>query len=154
MKKKLLLGLLVVVLAGIQFIRPAKNLGPLEPGPGDIAVLFATPPPIRTILAKACYDCHSDRTRYPWYAEVQPVGWWLASHIKDGRRHLNFSQFASYPSKRADHKLEAAIREIRDEEMPLGSYTLIHRDAALTDAESAALTAWLESVRRQLPTNP
>jgi len=150
MKKKLLLGLLVV-LVGIQFIRPAKNLGPVEPGPNDLTSLFATPPRIRALLAKACYDCHSDRTRYPWYAEVQPVGWWLAHHIDEGKRHLDFSRFASYIPQRADHKLAAAIREIRDEEMPLGSYTLIHRDADLTEAESAELTAWLEGVRRQLP---
>jgi len=150
MKKKLMLGL-VVVLVAIQFFRPGKNLGPAEPGPNHIVSLYATPPAIKATLAKACYDCHSDRTRYPWYAEVQPVAWWLASHIKDGKRHLNFSQFGTYPPKRADHKLESAVLEIRDEGMPLWSYTAIHREANLTEAESAALTAWMEGVRQQLP---
>lgn len=149
MKTKILLGLVVILLA-IQFIRPAKNLGPAEPGPHDLTNLYATPPEVKAILAKACYDCHSDHTRYPWYAEVQPVGWWLANHIKDGKRHLNFSQFSSYSANRADHKLGGAIREVRDDDMPLSSYTWIHRDADLTEAEATILTDWFASVRKQV----
>jgi len=149
MKKKILLGVLVVLVA-IQFIRPAKNLGAAEPGPNDITVLHPTPPAVKAILARACYDCHSDRTRYPWYAEVQPVGWWLARHVKQGKRHLNFSQFGAYPGMRAARKLTQLMEETKDEGMPLPSYTWIHRDAELTNGEVATLADWAESVRTRI----
>ena len=149
MKIKILLGLLVVLVV-IQFLRPTRNLGPAEPGPNDITVLYPTPAPVKAILAKACYDCHSDHTRYPWYANVQPVAWWLANHISEGKHHLNFSQFSTYNPKRADHKLEAAIRQVHYDEMPLWTYTSIHRDADLTDAETATLTDWFAGVRQQI----
>ena len=98
MKTKILLGLAVVFLV-IQFIRPAKNLSAATAfaGPADITVLHPPSPAVRQILAESCYDCHSNHTRYPWYAEIQPVSWWLAHHIKEGRRELNFSEFGNFP---------------------------------------------------------
>jgi len=150
MKKKIGLGLLVIVI-GIQFIRPAKNLSAATPGPNDITVQHPTSPEVKAVLAKACYDCHSDNTRYPWYAEVQPVGWWLANHVKDGKRHLNFSQFGTYTAKRAGKKLKDVVEETKEKKMPMSSYTLIHTDAKLTPAEIAAVTAWAESVRATIP---
>ena len=80
-----LIGLFVV----IQFIRPAQNTTEGTPAT-DVCTQFNVPPDIKSVLHTACYDCHSDNTRYPWYAEVQPVGWWLTSHIKEAKRHLNF----------------------------------------------------------------
>ena len=149
MKKKILLGVLVVLVA-IQFIRPAKNLGAAEPGPNDITVLHPTSLEVKAILARACYDCHSDRTRYPWYAEVQPVGWWLAWHVKEGKRHLNFSQFGVYPGTRASRKLTQLMEETKDEGMPLPSYTWIHRDAKLTDAQIATVCDWAEALQEKI----
>lgn len=149
MRNKILLGL-AVVLVVIQFIRPAKNLGATD-APTDITALYPTPPAVKAVLAKACYDCHSDHTRYPWYAEVQPVGWWLASHVNDGKRHLNFSQFGTYTAKRADHKLHACLELLDHHEMPLASYTLIHRDAILTAEETTALSDWITRVRAAAP---
>lgn len=149
MLKKILLALLLVLVA-IQFIRPAKNLA-AEPSPSDIAAAHSAPPEVRRILENACYDCHSNTTRYPWYADVQPIGWWLADHVKDGKRHLNFSEFAAYTPNRSRDKLEEAIEEIHEGEMPLKSYTLIHASARLTDAERTALVNWFQSVRATFP---
>lgn len=149
MLKKILPGL-ALVLVLIQFIRPAKNLS-TAPAPGDLTALYPTSPDVKAVLAKACYDCHSNHTRYPWYASIQPVGWWLANHVKDGKRHLNFSEFASYNARRADHKLHESIEQIEHDDMPLPSYTWIHRDAVLTPAEKTLLIDWISGIRRQLP---
>lgn len=154
MKTKIFVGVLVALLA-IQFIRPTKNLAAsAEPGPNDLTVLHPPPPAVNATLQRACYDCHSDNTRYPWYAEVQPVGWWIGNHVSDGKRHLNFSQFGRYDAKRAARKLNEIIDEVNDHEMPLGSYTLVHRDAALSDADREALENWARSVRDSLGAAP
>ncbi len=144
-------GGMVVVLIAIQFIRPAKNVSSGAADPNDITAQHATSPEVKVILAKACYDCHSDNTRYPWYAEVQPVGWWLANHVKDGKRYLNFSQFGSYSSKRANKRMRDVVKLTKKHTMPMASYTLIHRDAKLTDEEIATLAAWADSVRATIP---
>ena len=151
MKTKIFLGLAVIFLA-LQVIRPAKNVSSTAPftGKDDITVLYPPPPEVKQVLATACYDCHSNQTRYPWYAGVQPVGWWLTSHINDARRTLNFAEFGSYPHKRQVKKLESLCDEVRDRTMPLKSYTFIHRDAKLTDAQIAALTSWAESIQDKL----
>ncbi|MBS0632132.1 MAG: heme-binding domain-containing protein [Verrucomicrobia bacterium] len=144
---KLSAGVLAVAFIAIQFIHPAPNVAPPGPQPNDLATLHAAPPAVRTILAKACYDCHSDTTRYPWYASVQPVAWWLDHHISEGKSALNFSQFGAYSEKRAARKLEEILDELHERGMPLRSYTLIHRDAQLSDAEVKTLTDWIESIQ-------
>jgi len=149
---KLVLLAVAVLLVGAQFIRPAKNLSPgAAPGPDDLTVLRPPSAEVKTILARACYDCHSSHTRYPWYAEIQPIGWWLADHVKEGKAHLNFSTFGTYPAKRQSRKLEELIEEVEAGNMPLASYTWIHAGARLTPAEIKALTDWAAAVRDDLP---
>src|SRR5579862_5034340 len=148
MIKKLFLGLALVFLA-IQFVRPVKNLSP-EPGPQDITAKVAVPAEVQRVFTKACYDCHSDHTRYPWYAQVEPVGWWLSNHIKGGKHHLNFSEFGAYNAKTADRKLKQIAREVDDGSMPLHSYTWIHRDAILTPAEIKLISDWTDAARTQI----
>jgi hypothetical protein len=148
MIKKILLGLAVVFFA-LQVVRPAKNLSP-APGPQDITAKVTVPAEVQRVFTKACYDCHSDHTRYPWYAEVQPVGWWLASHIHDGQRHLNFSEFGAYNAKTADRKLKQIAREVDDGSMPLNSYIWIHHDAVLTATEIKLIDDWTEAARAQI----
>jgi len=142
-KKKIFLGL-VVGFGAIQFIRPAKN--DAADGPDALAAKYPPPPAVKQLLATACYDCHSNRTRYPWYAQVQPVGWWLASHINDAKEQLNFSEFASYTEHRRAKKLQSVSDEVTDHSMPLKSYTWIHRDAKLTDAQVKTLADWAEDL--------
>lgn len=151
MKKKIFLGLFVVFLA-MQAIRPARVVSVATPfsETNDITVLHPAPPEVRQILATSCYDCHSNHPRYPWYAEIQPVGWWLASHIKDARKHLNFSEFGAFPVKRQLKKLEEICDEVQDRGMPLKSYTFIHREARLTPAQMTALCDWAEAAHDKL----
>ncbi|HVZ66499.1 MAG TPA: heme-binding domain-containing protein [Lacunisphaera sp.] len=138
-----------VVLLLAQLWRPARNDSP-PGGPNDIAAKYAVPPPVQGLLQRACYDCHSNRTRYPWYAEVQPVRWWLDHHITEGKRHLNFSEFGAYTDKRAAKKLDEVIDEVEGHTMPLPSYTWIHRDARLSAADAKLLTDWADGLRAEI----
>jgi hypothetical protein len=145
MLKKILLGLVVIVVA-LQFIRPEKNLAAGTPKT-DLLALHPAPAEVKQMLQVGCYDCHSDHTRYPWYAEVQPLGWWLAWHVRDGKRELNLSSFGELTKKRQATKLEEMVDVIGRKEMPLKSYTITHRDAIFTDAQIKQLNTWLEDLR-------
>lgn len=148
--KRITLGVAIIVLS-LQLARPVRNQSSAAPTDQHLTKLHPTPPAVQAILERACYDCHSDRTRYPWYANVQPVGWWLAYHIRDGKRHLNFSRFGGYSPDRAAHKIEGLIEEVQARTMPLPSYTWLHREAKLTDAEIQTLVDWAKSVGAKLP---
>lgn len=142
--KKILISLLVILIV-LQAFRPAKNIS--DDTTKDISKEYVVPENVKTILAKACNDCHSNSTRYPWYAEVQPVSWWLGNHIKDGKRHLNFNEFTGSRIGRQYKKLEECIEQVKEGEMPLPSYTIIHKDAILTQAEKDVLYNWCEVLR-------
>lgn len=144
MIKKIGLGLLVCLVI-IQFLRPAKNTNTVDANKQIIAVA-AVPENVNVILKKACNDCHSNNTNYPWYSNIQPVYFWLNDHIKEGKREINFDEFATYRLRRQYHKMEELIEQVKEGEMPLSSYTLIHKDAKLTDAEKATLTGWAQGI--------
>jgi hypothetical protein len=139
-------GILFVTL---QFIRTPKNVA-AGPDPRDILAIHPAPPAVEEILRNACYDCHSNTTRYPWYAEIQPLSWWIASHVQKGKKHLNFSTFFDYSVKRADSKLEAAADEVTEGAMPPPSYQLAHPDARLTPEQTQALTDWITVARSRI----
>jgi hypothetical protein len=144
MRKKILLGLLAVLVI-IQFIRPSKNEGELIPDT-DISKVYATPKDVHAVLVKKCYDCHSNHTVYHWYYNIQPIGWWMASHINDGKRHLNYAEFKNYDDKRKAHKLEETSEAVTEGWMPLSSYLWIHKNAKLEPRESDAINAWIKSL--------
>lgn len=148
MAKKILLVLIAAFIV-IQFIRPDKNISEL-PSENDIRVHHSVPANVLSILKRACYDCHSNNTNYPWYSNIQPVGWWLADHVEEGKEELNFSEFATYSAKKADHKLEEVVEMVEEGEMPLESYTFIHRDAKLTAEEAKTLMNWANSLRKTI----
>ncbi len=143
--KRILMALLIIFIA-IQFIRPAKNRSE-GISANDISTKYPVPDSVQAILKVACYDCHSNNTRYPWYAEIQPVAWWLNNHIKDGKSGLNFSEFTSYRIKKQFHRLDDINKQVKKNEMPLSSYTLIHTDAKLTEGQKLAIAAWATSIR-------
>jgi len=134
------------VLLIAQFIRPPRNDAGAE-SPQDIVARFQPPQEVANILRTSCYDCHSNGTRYPWYAEVQPVGWWLNDHIADGKRHLNFTEFGSYRLRRQYSKLEEIGEQIDLGEMPLPSYLLIHTDSKLSPEGKELLVSWARATR-------
>jgi hypothetical protein len=140
---------LAALLVVIQFIRPAKNVSPHVLA-NDLFQLHPAPFEVRNAIQTACYDCHSNNTRYPWYAEIQPVAWWLADHVNEGKSELNFSEFGHLNPTRASRKLKKSAEELEEGEMPLKSYTLIHRDARLTPDQQKAVLEWLETLALQL----
>jgi hypothetical protein len=140
----LLLALAAFVI--IQFIRPEKNDGGYE---SVMAFEKETMPSLEVagILRTNCYDCHSDQTQYPWYAEIAPVSFWLEEHIEDGQKHFNVSQWSAYSSKKKDHKLEELIEFVEEGEMPLNSYTWLHGDLSKDETELILQWAGLNRLR-------
>lgn len=148
MVKKILIVLLVVLVV-IQFIRPEKNRATAV-SENDITAYYTVPENVQSILKKACYDCHSNNTEYPWYANIQPIGWWLQDHINEGKEELNFSEFGTYSAKKAAHKMEEVGEMVEEGEMPLESYTLIHKDAVLTHEEAETLIKWSKQIEASI----
>ncbi len=152
MIRKIVIGL-VIVLVIIQFIRPAKNLS--GDTSKDISIGYAVPDDIQAIFKRSCNDCHSNQTVYPWYAEVQPVGWWLNHHVEDGKRHLNLNNFTSMRIAFQKKKLEEIMEQVKKDEMPMSSYLWIHTNAKLSDPDKQALNAWcqqqIDSIKAKYP---
>lgn len=134
----------------IQFIRPERNIAQ-GPFPNDIASRVAIPQEVNTILQQACYDCHSNQTKYPAYAQVQPLNWWIQDHVNEGKQHLNFHEFATYTPKKQKHKLEEVIEVMAEDEMPMKSYRWIHGEARLSKTQKDALVQWAKSSMNQYP---
>jgi len=150
-KRILLLLLILLVIA--QFFGPEKNEGDLA---SIDAFLVETNPPeeVKLILKESCYDCHSDVTRYPWYNTITPVNYWLADHIKHGKKHFNMSNWVGNSTKRKDHKFEELIEMVEEETMPLNSYTWTHTEAKLTDAQIKTVIDWAKQVRLKYSLEP
>jgi hypothetical protein len=139
-----LLGLFVA----IQFIRPPKNISTKEPN--HIATKYAVPPEVQAILQTSCNDCHTNNTRYPWYSEIQPIGWVLNGHIQDGKRSLNLSEFTTYRLRRQYHKLEEIGDMVYDDRMPLPDYLILHSEARLSQEQKKKLIDWAEELRESM----
>ena len=150
MKKKLkwIVVALVAVFALAQLANPARTNPPVAPG-GDISASLPPPPPIAALLHAACYDCHSDETRWPWYSRVAPASWLVISDVNEGRRHLNLSDWPK-DSVRAAKKLERISEELDYKEMPPAKYTALHADARLAEDQRKALMQWLDDTAAKL----
>jgi Haem-binding domain len=135
---KKILGLLVIVLIGIQFI-PVERTNP------PISLDIGAPDNISNILRTSCYDCHSNETNWPWYSHIAPVSFLVASDVKDARKNLNFSEWDKYSSNKQSQLLEEMIEEIEKEEMPLTSYTFTHPNAKLDPYRINLLKDWVSS---------
>ncbi len=152
MLKKILIGLLLVLVV-IQFFRPEKNDSNDETY--AITTKYDVPKEVDDILRVSCNDCHSNNTVYPWYANVQPVAWWLNDHVVDGKRHLNFSEFTNRPIAIQNHKWEETIEMVEEKEMPLKDYTYLglHSEANLSDEQREVLISWAKSQMTYLKEN-
>ncbi len=135
----------IVILVLIQFIRPDRNL--TDESSKDITKKYAVPANVQAVLKTACYDCHSNHTNYLWYFNVQPLGWWLTHHINEGKEELNFNEFAGYRIGKQYHKLDGIVKQLDKNEMPLASYTLIHKDAILSNEQRALVSNWAAAIR-------
>jgi hypothetical protein len=146
--KKVLFALLAVFII-IQFISIDKTNPPVDKSK-DFLALKKTPQDIAQLIRNSCYDCHSNETKYPWYAKIQPVAWYLKDHIDEGREELNFSEFANYEAIRQAKKMRKSANEIEEGEMPLESYTLIHQKAKLTSEQKEKLQKYFTSIKEQI----
>ncbi len=154
MLKKILLGL-VVILVLIQFFHTEKNLS--DDRTNDISTKYPVPDNVKKIMEVACNDCHSNKTAYPWYSNIQPVAWFLDHHVVDGKRHFNFSTFTKMPIAVQNHKLEELAEQVEKKEMPLPSYTYLglHKEANLTEEQRTLIINWaktqMDSLKAQYP---
>lgn len=125
-----------------QFIRPERNES--DDRTYDISTKYTLPADVNHVLQVACNDCHSNKTTYPWYANMQPVAWWLNDHVIDGKRHLNFSEFTKRPLAIQYHKFEEIVEMVEEKEMPMKEYTYLgmHPDANLTNDQRELIVSW------------
>ena len=142
---KKLLKIVFVTLAAfflvIQFFGIEKSNPPVIQSE-TLEAAVVVPADISQIIARSCNDCHSNTTVYPWYAYIQPSGWFTKSHIDDGRRKLNFSIFNTFSAQRRAKKFDEICEQVTSGEMPLPSYLWIHRDAPLSESDKKALCDW------------
>ena len=141
---------LVFLFLLIQSFRIDKNKEPVNPVT-DFIVLTSANAEVANTLKIACYDCHSNQPTYPWYTNIAPVSWWIKHHIDEGSHHLNFSIWGTYKDKRKHHKLEECIEMVEEGEMPMSSYTLMHGEAKLTDAQKLQLVEFFKALKNAMP---
>jgi hypothetical protein len=125
------LGLFVAM----QAVRPVHTN---PPGTAELV----TPPAVRSVLRKACFDCHSNETTWPWYSQVAPMSWLVARDVTEGRHELNFSTWGDLPAARKVKKLRKIAEEVEDGDMPMAIYPVLHPDARLSEAERRTIVEW------------
>ena len=130
---------LAVLLVGAQFVRPDRTNPPTDPS-RTIQAQAGTSAELGAILDRACSDCHSNDTVWPWYSEVAPVSWLMALGVKRGRMAVNFSEWGAYSSGEQRSLLALSCRDVTEGKMP-GPYTLVRPDTALSDQDVAAICA-------------
>jgi cbb3-type cytochrome oxidase cytochrome c subunit len=143
MKKVVLV--LVLLLAIAQVFRIDKTNPPADMAQ-DFLVLTKASPEMSDRIKNACYDCHSHHSVYPWYTNISPISFLIKSHMKNGRKKLNFSTWSAYDAEKAAHKLEECAEEVGEKHMPLKSYTWLHPKAKLTDKQRDELIAWFNAL--------
>ena len=119
----------------LQFKQPERSNPP-------VVSEIDAPPEIARILERACYDCHSNRTTWPWYANVAPVSWWVADHVEEGRGDLNFTDWPVFDFEAIEHGLRDIDQQVSSGEMPLPAYLWLHPEARLSDADRDRLLDW------------
>lgn len=144
--------MLAVAAAGIQVI--PKNLPEIkQDNPNDLLLTGSVSEEVTVILKTACYDCHSNQTKLPWYSHVAPVSWLVAKDVNEGREELNFSEWTTYPKRKLIKKLEEMGEEVDEGEMPLKIYTVIHGDAKLSTEQRKLLVEWTQQESKRVLEN-
>ena len=146
---KIIAIILLLIFVGIQFIPTTLNQSDIVPTT-DLMETYNVPEKVEVIFKTSCYDCHSNNTIYPWYNKIQPVSWIMEGHIKEGKSELDFSEFGSYSERRQKSKFKSILSQVKDGEMPLSSYTLMHREAKLSENDKKALEDWINKMLESL----
>lgn len=134
MSRKVLRAALVLLVA-IQFVPVDRSNPPVE---SEVPATAEA----RAVLKRACYDCHSNQTVWPWYSRIAPVSWLVAHDVHEAREHMNFSTWERYSGKKRREHLEEAWEAVDKGEMPPWFYLPMHPDARLDDADLEVLRAW------------
>ena len=129
---------IVAVLSAAQLL-PVTRTNPPSSGP------LAAPPAVEAILRRACYDCHSNQTRWPWYSRIAPISWLMVRDVTRGRKEVNFSEWGSYYVATRRRKLRWIGRALHEQKMPPWAYRLLHPRAHLDQADRTLLERWVES---------
>lgn len=143
-KKISFIGLIFFLL--MQLYQPARNIGFEQDITANFTRVYRVPNNVEAILRTSCYDCHSNNTSYPWYSNIQPVRFLMESHIKEGKENLNFNEWGNYSSRKQNNKLDRIVKQIKSNEMPLASYTLIHKNAILTATQKKEVLDWINKI--------
>jgi hypothetical protein len=141
--------ILLIAFVGIQFFPTERNQNKAE-YVTDFMLVNKVPPMVQNKIKVSCYDCHSNKTEYPWYNKIQPVAWFLEDHIKNGKAELNFNEWGDYSDRRKNSKLRSIISQIEDDEMPLDSYTFIHWDAKFSKSEKKEIIKYMTQLKNKL----
>jgi hypothetical protein len=141
------LGFFALVI-GIQLIRPART-NPVVVPSQTLETVAPVPTQVESILQRACYDCHSDLTTWPWYSNVAPVSWFVIDHVDGGRRHVNFSEWlrrdTKDPAQYTRERFQAICKQVQTRNMPLTSYLLVHRAARLSQDDIEMICQWTKT---------
>lgn len=155
MKKKVFRVLRWLVIAGVCALIVAQFFGPAKSNPNSVSSQaieskLQVTPPVAAIFDKSCTDCHSNKTRWPWYSSVAPVSWFVIGHVNEGRDNMNFSEWGRYSSSEVDGLLKKMCREVKSGGMPLSSYTPLHPGSKLSAEDVKTLCDWSESERARI----
>lgn len=143
-KRILIVG--CIIFLAIQFYQPARNTDNGQVLLTHITKIYNVPDSINSILKTSCYDCHSNNSNYLWYDNIQPARMLVENHIKNGKKNLNFSEWGNYSSRKQQSKLERIIKQIKANEMPLSSYTILHKNAILSAKQKEMMIKWIENI--------
>jgi len=146
---KKIVAAIVIVFIAIQFIQPGRNKSD-QLLAADITKTVGLPENVKAVFKKSCNDCHSNNTSYPMYVNIQPLGWLMANHVKNGKENLNFSEFGTYSKRKQFNKLRAIATSIKDGSMPLESYTMMHNDARLSKENKETIINWISKIKDSL----
>jgi hypothetical protein len=150
---KWLFLIVVVLLVAAQFVRPAKTNPAADPSLSIESQAQVTPA-VASIFDRSCNDCHSNKTRWPWYSNVAPVSWFVIDHVNEGRGDMNLSEWGKLDRNRQRHRLEDMCEMVESGEMPLSTYTPLHPGSKLSQADVKALCDWSSSERQRLASLP
>jgi Haem-binding domain len=140
---KIALGAVGLILI-IQLFRPSRTNPPMEAAQ-DLSAAMHVDAGVQAILDRSCNDCHSNRTVWPWYSEIAPISWLVASDVNGARRHVNFSAWGAYPAYQRQSHLDDICKMVTERDMPPLTYTLMHAAARLSEPDRQAICAWTKA---------
>lgn len=144
-----ILLIVAIIIVGIQLYRPART-NPPENAAHTLKAAVQLTPEVDEILTRSCNDCHSHKTVWPWYSKIAPSSWLVTSDVNDGRRHLNLSEWTTYPVEKQQRRLTGICEEVESGDMPLKQYTWMHTGTKLSDAQRRAVCAWTKAEQQRI----